>query len=107
MKDLAYLNKYFLKYKWHLILGTIFIIISNFFGIIPAVVVRYSFDLLQRNYEIFKSFDGFDLQTGIYSTFASTILLLGVVILVSSLLQGVFMFFMRQDNHRDVSIGGV
>ncbi len=96
MKDLSYLNKYFLKYKWHLILGTIFIIISNFFGIIPSVVVRYSFDLLQQNYQIFKSFEGFDIQSDIYSEFASGILLLGIVILVSSLLRGVFMFFMRQ-----------
>lgn len=96
MKDLSYLNKYFLKYKWHLILGTIFIIISNFFGIIPAVVVRYSFDLIQQNYQIFKSFEGFGMQSDIYSEFASGILLLGVVILVSSLLRGVFMFFMRQ-----------
>lgn len=79
-----------------MILGTIFIIISNFFGIIPAVVVRYSFDLLQRNYEIFRSFAGFDLQSDVYSAFASTILLLGILILVSALLRGVFMFFMRQ-----------
>ncbi len=96
MKDLAHLNKYLQKYKWHLILGTIFIIISNFFGIVPAVLVRYSFDLLQRSYDIFRAFSGFDLQEGTYSLFASSILILGLTILVSALLKGVFMFFMRQ-----------
>lgn len=96
MKDLAHLNKYFRKYKWHLILGTIFIIISNFFGIVPAVVVRYSFDLLQRSYDIFQAFSGFDLQESTYSVFAQSILILGLMILVSALLKGVFMFFMRQ-----------
>ncbi|MEP0365393.1 MAG: ABC transporter ATP-binding protein [Cyclobacteriaceae bacterium] len=96
MKDLAHLNKYLKKYKWHLILGTIFIIISNFFGIIPAVVVRYSFDLLQNSLKIFQSFDGFDAQSGAFSMITSSVLILGVVILVSALLKGVFMFFMRQ-----------
>ncbi|MFH6983131.1 ABC transporter ATP-binding protein [Marinoscillum luteum] len=96
MKDLAHLNKYFRKYKWHLILGTIFIIVSNLFGIVPAVVVRYSFDLLQRSYDIFKAFSGFELQSETYDVFASSIFILGLLILISALLKGVFMFFMRQ-----------
>lgn len=96
MKDLAHLNKYFRKYKWHLILGSIFIIVSNFFGIVPAVIVRYSFDLLQRSYDIFKAFSGFDLQSSTYSVFASSIFILGLLILIAALLKGVFMFFMRQ-----------
>lgn len=96
MKDLAHLNKYFYKYKWHLILGTIFIIVSNFFGIVPAVIVRYSFDLLQRSYDIFKAFSGFELQSETYELFASSIFILGLLILISALLKGVFMFFMRQ-----------
>jgi len=96
VKDLAHLNKYFRKYKWHLILGTIFIIVSNLFGIVPAVLVRYSFDLLQRSFDIFKAFDGFDLQNATYEVFAKSIFVLALLILVSALLKGVFMFFMRQ-----------
>ena len=96
MKDLAHLNKYFIQYKWHLILGTIFIIVSNFFGIVPAVIVRYSFDLLQRSYDIFSAFEDFDLQNSTYEVFAASILILGVLILSAALLKGVFMFFMRQ-----------
>lgn len=96
MKDLAHLNKYLKKYKWHLILGTIFIMISNFFGIIPAVVVRYSFDLLQNSFKIFEAFDGFDAQSSSFDMITSSVLILGVLILISALLKGVFMFFMRQ-----------
>jgi len=79
-----------------LILGTIFIIVSNLFGIVPAVLVRYSFDLLQRSFDIFKAFDGFDLQNATYEVFAKSIFVLALLILVSALLKGVFMFFMRQ-----------
>ncbi len=96
MKDLSHLNKYLFKYKWHLLSGTLFIIVSNFFGIVPAVIVRYSFDLLQRSYDVYKIFEGFRLQASTYELFAASILVLGLIILISALLKGVFMFFMRQ-----------
>ncbi|MEQ8626621.1 ABC transporter ATP-binding protein [Ekhidna sp.] len=96
MKDLGYLNKYLLKYKFHLIFGALFIIIANFFAIVPAVIVRYAFDILGRSYDIFSSFDGFDLQGDTVEIIGSSIVILAVLILVSALLRGVFLFFMRQ-----------
>ncbi|MEQ6167316.1 ABC transporter ATP-binding protein [Ekhidna sp. MALMAid0563] len=96
MKDLGYLNKYLLKYKFHLISGALFIIIANFFAIVPAVIVRYAFDILGRSYDIFSSFDGFDLQGDTVEIIGSSIVILAVLILVSALLRGVFLFFMRQ-----------
>lgn len=96
MKDLKYLNKYLLKYKFHLIFGALFIIIGNFFAIVPAVIVRYAFDILQRSYGIFSSFEGFELQNETISIMGSSIIILSVLILVSALLRGVFLFFMRQ-----------
>lgn len=96
MKDLSVLNKYLLKYKFHLLLGTLFIIISNFFSIIPAWAVRHAFDLLENSFDIYSLFDGSNLQGETYSLFAASILILGVLILISALLKGIFMFFMRQ-----------
>ena len=96
MKELAHLNKYLFKYKWRLILGTIFIIVSNFFGIVPAIAVRYSFNVIERSYDIFQAFSGFDIQSEAYSVFASSIFIIAILILASALLQGIFMFFMRQ-----------
>lgn len=96
MKDLAHLNKYLFKYKYHLILGTVFIIIANLFGVIPAVVVRHSFDLIQESFDIFHSLEGFAAQEESYDVFISSILIFGLIILASALLRGVFMFFMRQ-----------
>jgi len=96
VKDLGYLNKYLLKYKFHLIFGALFIIIANFFAIVPAVVVRYAFDILGRSYDIFSFFDGFDLQGNTIEIIGSSIVILAVLILISALLRGVFLFFMRQ-----------
>ena len=96
MKDLGYLNKYLLKYKFHLIFGALFIIIANFFAIVPAVIVRYAFDILQRSYGIFSSFEGFELQSDTIGIIGTSIIILAVLILISALLRGVFLFFMRQ-----------
>ena len=39
MRSLSHLNKYLLKYKWHLVLGIIFIILSNLFAVyMPEIV---------------------------------------------------------------------
>jgi len=96
VKDLKYLNKYLLKYKFHLIFGSLFIIIGNFFSIVPAVIVRYAFDILQRSYGIFSSFGGFDLQNNTVAIIGSSIVILASLILISAFLRGVFLFFMRQ-----------
>ncbi|MFT5568796.1 MAG: ATP-binding cassette subfamily B multidrug efflux pump [Cyclobacteriaceae bacterium] len=45
---------------------------------------------------MYALFDGFTLQSDTYELFASSILVIGVAIMVSALLKGVFMFFMRQ-----------
>ncbi|WP_109832439.1 ABC transporter ATP-binding protein [Reichenbachiella versicolor] len=96
MRDLAHINKYLFKYKWYLVLGTVFIIIANLFGVVPAVVVRQSFDLIQGSFSIFHWFDGFELQKNGYDLFVKSILVFGVIILVSAVLRGGFMFLMRQ-----------
>jgi len=96
MKDLKHLNKYLLKYKFHLILGTLFIVISNVFAIIPASIVRHALDLIKPNIDLFRAFQGFDLQESIYDLFASSILIFGLIILLMAILRGIFLFFTRQ-----------
>ena len=96
MKHLAYLNKYFLKYFWYLGPGVLFVIISNVFSVLPAQVIRMAFNLVTENISIYQQFTGFDHRTVIYDIFGSSLLLFGAIVLVLSLLSGLFMFFMRQ-----------
>jgi ATP-binding cassette, subfamily B, multidrug efflux pump len=96
MKELLYLNKYLFKYKWHLILGTIFIIISNVFQIIPAQLVRDSIDLVVDNVRLYESFTKLDLQPGYFKIFAFAILVYAGLILLMALLRGLFLYFVRQ-----------
>ncbi|MDH5379622.1 MAG: ABC transporter ATP-binding protein/permease [Cyclobacteriaceae bacterium] len=96
MKELAHLNKYLFKYKKHLLLGCLFIVLTNFFQIVPAQLVRHSIDLVSDNIKVYQAFEGLDIQDDFYSVFAGSILLYAVLILLMALLRGFFLFLVRQ-----------
>lgn len=96
MKELAYLNKFFLKYKWRLLPGVLFVIISNFFAVLPAQIIRIAFDLVNENIALYRLFNGFDKQSLILDIFGSSLLLFGGLVIVIALIRGLFLFFMRQ-----------
>lgn len=96
MRELAYLNKYFYKYKWYLIPGVIFVAISNYFGILPAQVIREAFDLVKETIDLYRLYDGFERQELLYKVFGSTLLFFGALVFVLALLRGLFLFLMRQ-----------
>lgn len=96
MGSLAHLNKYFWKYKWLLFLGIFFTFCSNFFGVVPAQLVRYALDLVAETIGVYFLFKGFDLQTAFYEVFASTILYYGLLIICMAFIKGFFLFLVRQ-----------
>lgn len=96
MKELAYLNKFFYKYRWRFIPGVLFVIISNIFGVLPAQVIQISFDLVTENIAVYRLFNGFDRQDVVNEIFGHTLMLFGLVVLILALLRGIFLFFMRQ-----------
>ena len=96
MTELRYLNKYLVKYKWHLIFGTIFVIISNAFQILPGPLVRHSIDLIVDNIQVYDALNNLDLQQNFFQVFAFGILVYAALILLMALLRGVFLYFVRQ-----------
>jgi ATP-binding cassette subfamily B multidrug efflux pump len=96
MKHLLFLNKYFYKYKWWIIPGIFFVIISNIFGVVPAQVVGHAINIITENITIYNLFEGFDRQEMVYSIFSYSLLFFGLLILALYLLRGLFLFFMRQ-----------
>ncbi|MDF1672881.1 MAG: ABC transporter ATP-binding protein [Vicingaceae bacterium] len=97
MKSLKHLNKYILKYKFRLLLGFIFIICSNIFGLFPAQIIRQAFDLAD------SQLNGIKLETDSFLTtffqdlnFTQIILTFGGIVLTLAVLKGIFTFFMRQ-----------
>jgi ATP-binding cassette subfamily B protein len=96
MKYLFTLNRFFLKYKWRLSLGILFVAVSNLFSVLSPQVIRYSFDLVKENIGYYQLFSGFALQQSFYNVFSSVLFFFGVTVLLLALLKGVFMYLMRQ-----------
>lgn len=105
MKHLRTLSPFFYKYRYRLILGILFIIISNYFAILAPQVTGYVFDVVQRSVgveNIEKSPANYDILVVWFIGFAeeyktiSVIALCGITILILALIRGIFMFFMRQ-----------
>tara|TARA_R110002012_G_scaffold296032_1_gene492946 strand:+ start:14221 stop:16005 length:1785 start_codon:yes stop_codon:yes gene_type:complete len=94
--ELKHLNKYLLKYKYLLLLGILFMIVSNFFAVFPAQVVRYAFNIVKENIEMYRMFENFELQENYYEIFASAILIYGGIIILLALGRGLFLFLVRQ-----------
>jgi ATP-binding cassette, subfamily B, multidrug efflux pump len=107
MKQLSALNKYFWKYRYRFSLGLVFIIVSNYFGILAPQITSYVVDQVKEkifgaatrpvspNYDpLVRSFVH-AAGEGQFS-FGSLIALCGFTILGLALLRGIFLFFMRQ-----------
>ena len=95
MKYLAYLNKYLFKYKFYLLSGLLFIIISNIFQIVPAQLVRLAIDLVADNISLYRSLGQLDLQDDFYGIFTTSVLLCGILVLLMALARGLFLFLVR------------
>lgn len=96
MEPLKYLNRYLLRYKWSLLLGMIFIILSNVFAIVLAPIVRMAVDTVADGLLVFRHFKDFDMNREVIELFTHYSLLFAVLVLGSALIKGVFMYFMRQ-----------
>jgi len=90
MRTLKYLNKYFLKYKWLLGAGAFFVIVSVIFKLFPALLIRNSFDTIAAVIDDYKEGNVQDKLV------RWELIRYGLYIIASAILQGVFMYFMRQ-----------
>ena len=48
MRSLLKLNPYFARYGWHMVLGIVFIALSNLFAVYAPQVVREAIDLIAK-----------------------------------------------------------
>jgi ATP-binding cassette, subfamily B, multidrug efflux pump len=94
LKELAYLNKYFFKYKKYLFWGIVFTIISNLFGIIPAQMVREALDTVKISLDTIDKRETIDAN--LYEDIVRKIAYFGLLILGMAILKGIFLFAVRQ-----------
>jgi len=86
MKSLAYLNKYLWRYKWQLLLGFLFVCLSNVFAIWQPRVIREALD------SVLLMLKSHNLSDKI----SDELFHFGIIVLALSIGMGFFMFMMRQ-----------
>src|SRR5688572_29052642 len=108
MRHLRHLSKYFWKYRVRLTVGILFIIVSNYFGVLAPQVTGFIIDYVQRHlavpgYQPKSSVRDYDILVqefigfinGMSLSVPQMVAAAGLTILLLALLRGLFMFLMR------------
>ena len=95
MKNLLYLNKFIIKYKWRFLLGVLFVFSSNYFGVLIPQKIRQALDFVQQKIVDYKAAD-VALKDELYGDLGQALLIFALTVVGFSILQGVFLYFMRQ-----------
>jgi len=126
LKYLRAVNKYFWKYKWRLLLGLLFVILSNYFRILAPQVTGYVVNTvekelsvqvqaksskpvspeMQMQYAKTRKSDtaNYDILVKKFirtlnstrQSFGNKVVISGITLLVLAIIGGIFMFLMRQ-----------
>ncbi len=84
MHSLKSINAYFIKYKWRLLMGALFVVLSTIFSIYQGVIVRNATNEIVDLIANHKSVD------------SSKFIVFGLTLLGLALTSGFFLFLMRQ-----------
>lgn len=95
MKQLFTLNHYFFKYKFHFLLGLLFVTGSNYFGVLIPQKIRQALDLVQDKIKNFKILEGSEKEV-LYNELTHALIIFSVTVVAFMILKGILMFYMRQ-----------
>jgi len=94
VKDLFVLNKYLLRYKGRLIIGTICVVLSNYFKALVPLEIGEALDFIVNKVQNLKEQGN---QSADFSAdMGGDLFTFGMTVLFYAVIMGVFMYFMRQ-----------
>ncbi len=109
MKHLSTLNKYFWKYRWHFILGFVFVVLTNYFRILSPQLTGYVVNTVVQSIkspgildtDVKKSEKNYDFAVRLViekfqENPSRKILYTGITLFIIAIISGFFMFLMRQ-----------
>ncbi len=96
MQHLKVLVKYFVQYKWHLILGTIFVFLSNYAKVLQPQMIREALDVVLDNIQQYHTATTPEQKNEIFNNVGAETLKFALLVLGLAVLMGVFMYMMRQ-----------
>ncbi len=95
MGHLSVLTKYFYKYKYHLLLGIVFVAAANYFRAWQPQVIREALDFVLAQLDAYNLADVQE-QVIIKDTLKAALFRFGGLVIILAITMGVFMYFMRQ-----------
>ena len=96
MRPLFQLNHFYWKYRRLFLPGLLCAVASSIFAIVVPVVVRQAVDSIPGFVTTYRHFADTSAAPFLYGHFFTTLLLYGALILILSLISGLFTFLMRQ-----------
>src|SRR6266542_2980280 len=105
MKHLAVVHNYFWKYRNRFTIGILFVIASNYFGVLAPEITGYVVNMVQQHLPGAKPVHANAPYNSVVKTFVAwvqtmnfqkLVLVCSITILILALLRGFFMFMMRQ-----------
>jgi ATP-binding cassette, subfamily B, multidrug efflux pump len=96
MQHLSYLKKYFLKYRFRLLLGIVFVGLANWFRVWQPKVIGQALDEVVKTVNLYKDQGGITAHPEVMQTLSRQVGWFGVQVIALALLMGVAMFLMRQ-----------
>lgn len=95
MHHLRVLRKFFFKYKYHLGLGILFVAAANYFRAWQPQVIREALDYVLAQLRAYEAADG-PAREVIVGSLSKALFRFGGIVVLLSLVMGLFMYFMRQ-----------
>ncbi len=95
MQHLKVLHKFFLKYKYLLLLGILFVAAGNYFRAWQPQVIREALDYVLEQLKAYQVADEAGKKI-ILSTLSGALFRFGGLVVILALVMGIFMYFMRQ-----------
>lgn len=96
MKHLAYLTKFFWRYRWRFLLGILFVGLANWFRVLQPQMIREALDTVVDQVRFYKEHGGIAAHPEAQSELGKKIGWFGLIVIGLAMMMGVFMFFMRQ-----------
>ncbi len=79
-----------------MLLGIVFICVSNYFRVLQPQVIREALDLVIEHVNTFRIYEGFDVQAEYFGVLSHTLMLFAGIVLLLALLMGFFLYLTRQ-----------
>lgn len=92
LKNLRKLNHYLIRYKWRLLLGVLFVALSNYFKALVPQSIRDALNFSLEQIEGYK----LNPSEAAMSEISGSLLKYALVVIGLTIMMGIFMYFMRQ-----------